>query len=1258
MKKTQNSSLSLRKLILSALVAAPLVTLPAPLWALPSTASTNLTSSSSATSITTAGSTLSITTPDRTVLKWVNFGSGTDTIGATDAIIYNLPSTSSSVLNMVTGVSSTTIGGTLTSNGKIIVLNQNGITLSAGGQITAAGVSLSTRPETEFFYVANGDLGYNGAPTTDVTVNGNISVGSAGNVTLQGRNVIVAGNIDAGSTAITASNAGLGTVTIGGGTAITIGNTTATTPYGNLTVTTDGGTLNISAGAGAVTVAGNSVSLASSGGAVNEGGAGIFQVGNSDATVTINAGAGAVNLTAIQAATAGKTLTTNVTAASATLAAGANKLTVGATTTTGGLTVSTAAGDLKLNTSNIGGALSATATGGDLNSGGTVTVKSGSAITLSAATAGKKITYAGAGNLTFGTITSNGTGTVTLSSSGDIPLPAISTQTLGVTSTGGNITQTGVLAISGTATFNSAGKTDVSTQATNDFGKVVLQGGPSGSLVVDATGVTLEKGTSTTGDVSITAGGAVVLGSASGDTVTVGGKLTIDTSSANGNITDLTDNANVSGNLTLTAGTGAITLDGSAGNGIGLNSQYGQVKVVSAGATTLAEKTTLNLGPITANSLVAYSATSIVNTGKLAIATTTKVGAGTATAPGSINLDFTSATVGAGNAMAGAISFLSDLELLGSPTVGNYLVSNATLVNEGAIMVNVPANIYSQGLLGNLTITGGSIANTANPIVMTSGKLSLNSTGAITADNAANSFASLAVSAGGNVVVKSASTSGLSVDATLAGAAGNANTATFTATAGDLTIGSVTSNFGGLTTFDASTGGSVKDSVAGISIYGDATFTAKNDVTINKSGHNFGGVTLTTANDSKTLTLVEGGTLKLVSVNSGNKKATINLTSTSGDIIQTGAIKGSDNTKVATFNASNGKVTLTNAGNVLKERVDIKAAGDASFTNNGADTLLGNVTTLGKLAVVDSTANAITQGSGTKIFAYGDTSVTTALAGVITLTNTGNNFGGLILTSGSGDIALTEGGTLNVKSAQTSGKLSLTSENANIIDTVDSSVANNNISNGGAAIGSATFTANNGSVTLDNPGNAYSTVALATKGDAAVTQSTGLGDITLGASTVSGALTVTNAAAGKNILQNGTLTVLGNSTFNTNSGAVILGDSANQFGAVRFKVGLSSSITENTSFNLNSGSIATAPVIVNTNGDFLTSGVGGSSFTSNLTINAIGKITPGSGSMLVTGTFTVFSNNTKDLSALSKSGNLAGNDPVNLGTGTYVPPSP
>ena len=136
------------------------------------------------------------------------------------------------------------------------------------------------------------------------------------------------------------------------------------------------------------------------------------------------------------------------------------------------------------------------------------------------------------------------------------------------------------------------------------------------------------------------------------------------------------------------------------------------------------------------------------------------------------------------------------------------------------------------------------------------------------------------------------------------------------------------------------------------------------------------------------------------------------------------------------------------------------------------------------------------------------------------------------------------------------------------------------------------------------------------------------------------------------------LTVAGDVTLTTNGGNIDLSNTSNQFGAIRFTAN-QVSIAEGTTLNLRAGSVATGPVQLSTGANFVTSGTGASSFTNSLTISAAnGSIVPGAGSLLVIGPFTVFSNVLKDLSALSKSGNLTNRDPINLGSGTYVPPSP
>jgi filamentous hemagglutinin family protein len=1519
MKNKSNFNLSLRKVLLSALVAAPLAVLPAPLWALPSTASTNVTSSSSGTTFTTVGSTLNINTPDRSVLKWVNFGSGTDTIGLGDTLIYNLPGATASVLNMVTGSANTTIAGNITSNGRVLILNPNGIVLSSTATITTTGLSLSTIPESEFFYVATGELSYVGTAGVAGTIAINspsISVGSSGNIFVAGKSADISGVINAGNLNVTTQGGAVNLAVTGPldlGTAGNPGN-------GNLSITTAGGavdlakngntwvrggTATLNTGGGAITqsAAGASVtSLAISdllkGGAgyaaaptvaisapnlaggvqatatatistsgtnngqvtgftitnvgsgytaaptvtltgaattaatANAGAINAFTVGDgsNNANLSITAGAGTVTITNAAAA-GGKDLVTTINSAGATSITATGAIQLNTSTVNGNLTIVdrnntavlpsltyagtgyTVAPTITVSAPNVTGGMQATAvavidtgstsqptrlaislvnagsgyttaptftvatagtTGGtpaaygaadfstlpavlgsvagagDIKSGGSVTLDVATRV-ISLTSPGRKITYSGVGDLKIGTLVGNED--VITSTTGLIDLPGLTASKVTATAVTG-IKQSGALIVTDTGTFNTTSGTITLTTATNDFNKVVLQGAPDGASVTDVSGVTLASGTNAAGDVTVVArGSGVQIGAASGDTVTIAGKLTASTtdggvstvanavtftnpgvgykyapvvtlgapnvlggvqatatatvdlvatsltfgqvtkvsitnpgsgytvtptvSFAGGApataavannapviasaITDGTDNATVLGSLNLSA-TGSVTLNGSSTNAINLKNRWGQVNVSTASDVTVYEQTTLNLGTITtAGPLLAYGVTGVINTGKLNITGLTTVGAGTAIAPGDISLNFVGPTVGTGNVFTGGVTVLDDLELLsqGAVTIGNYLARNVTIVSDGTLTgVTIPVNVYGEGLKGDLSLTstnGAITSGTGKPIVLT-GKLTLASpSGAITVNDAANSFGSVAVTAGGSVDVLSSVA--LKVDATLAGTAGNANTAKF-ASGGNLTLGTITSNFGGLTTFDTTAGDSISDSVAGLQIFGAVKFNAKNNVTINKAGHSFGGVELDTGSDGKTLTIVENGTLKITKVAAA--KGTVNLTSTTGDIIQTGAITATDSSKTVTVSAPLGKVDLSTSTNAVDAAWAVTALGDVAIkntaSNSGNATVLAGISTSGKLTVTNGSSRDIVQKSGTKINAY-DTVTVTSGGGNIALTNTGNRFGGLVLTGGAGNISVTEDTTLNVKSAQTSAKLTLVSESGDIIDSVDSTVALNKISNGAGAIGAATFTANKGSVTLDLPGNVFSTVSINTLGNAAIIQT--LGDITLDTSVIGGTFDVTNTAANANILQAGPLSVTGNASFITSSGGLSLSNTSNQLGATRFVVGATgATVNEATTFNLRAGTVATGPVVISTSGGFLTSGTGGSSFTNNLTVNALGTIIPGAGSILVTGTFTVFSNNTKDLSALSKSGNLAGKDPVNLGTGTYIPPGP
>lgn len=312
MKNKLNSSLSLRKVLLSALVAAPLAVLPTPLWAIPATTG-NVTSNSTATTFTNPTLTsLTITdnTVQRLVLKWTEFGSAAQPINGGDLITWNLAGPSAAVLNMVT-TNATTVNGSLVSNGQVFILNPNGITLGATATVNTTGLTLSTIPEAEFNFLATGSLGFSGTATQGVTVTSgaNVQVGSTGNVFLAGNSANVAGTINAGNLTVNTQN---GAVNLGAGGTLTLGtagvNNADPTPdvagWGNLTVNSTGGAVDLAAG-NAVTVNGGTVTVNTGGGLVQQTGGALLSIGDtlSDGNINVNATtSGAITLSNVSAA--------------------------------------------------------------------------------------------------------------------------------------------------------------------------------------------------------------------------------------------------------------------------------------------------------------------------------------------------------------------------------------------------------------------------------------------------------------------------------------------------------------------------------------------------------------------------------------------------------------------------------------------------------------------------------------------------------------------------------------------------------------------------------------------------------------------------------------------------------------------------------------------------------------------------------------------------------------------------------------------
>ena len=234
-------------------------------FAVPSTAPTNMQTTPGVT-FQLSGTNLSFTAPDRSVINWNNFGSGTDAIAIGDTISYRLPSANSSVLNVVNGSAVTTINGTIESNANVYILNPNGIVLGNGSRIDVNQLILSTVDSPfagQFAFLNDGKLpSENGVRTAT----GSISIGStvsSGNIVALSKDISISNLLSSGSISVSAD--GNVVVGSGSGTVYNTGAVTVANPSGNTTIGSIGSnviikgglTVNSTSGSIATVVGGN-----------------------------------------------------------------------------------------------------------------------------------------------------------------------------------------------------------------------------------------------------------------------------------------------------------------------------------------------------------------------------------------------------------------------------------------------------------------------------------------------------------------------------------------------------------------------------------------------------------------------------------------------------------------------------------------------------------------------------------------------------------------------------------------------------------------------------------------------------------------------------------------------------------------------------------------------------------------------------------------------------------------------------------------
>jgi filamentous hemagglutinin family protein len=679
--------------------------------------------------------------------------SGTGTISQTGSLAVAGTSALDAGTNAIAlGTSTNDFGGAVTVNGGSVNLaDANALTvhLATAGDTTlnAAGALTVDGTSTAGLSATGAGVVFGTGPTH---VAGALVVSSGSGAITQSGALVVGGasTLDAGTNAITLTNAGNdftgGVSTTGDVISLTVANALAVHLVNSTSETFNaGGVLSVDGSTtGAVTANGNGVVF----GATSIGGALVSASGTGTltqtgplavtGTTTLNAGTNAITLTnaandfagAVTATggavslTDANALTAHVSGASAVLTAGALLSVDGSTT--GALSATGAGIAFGTGTTTVHGALTATSTGaitqsGDLVVNGTTAITAtGQAVTLNrqtnqlggavtVAAAAVDIEQAGAltahlNNVASAVVESgaalavDGTSAGNLTASGASVAFGSGTTSVGgnlaATSSGGDITQAGTLAVTGTSAL-AAGTGNVNLAATGN----VLAGAvtAAGASVTLADQAPLTVHVAANGSATLTSAGALSVDGSSGAMTlngtavsfgapgtTVSGALAV----TSAGITQSGSLA-VTGATQLNAGAGAIALDAPGTNLQGtINATGGAIRIVDTHAIDAALNAT--------GDVVLSSGADVAVQG---------------TFQGGLNVTGANVSLNAGTGtQTTSIGGLLGVTSSGNTTLGNVSANGATLAAGGSVLLGGTLTSSS-----DVTITGKEILGVA-----------------------------------------------------------------------------------------------------------------------------------------------------------------------------------------------------------------------------------------------------------------------------------------------------------------------------------------------------------------------------------------------------------------------------------------------------------------------------------------------------------------------------------------------------------------
>jgi hypothetical protein len=1134
----------------------------------------------------------------------------------------------------------------------------SGLTVNAGGNIATSGTVITATGGAVTLNATGGAVVFGNNSSVGGTfaanaTGGNVGVSTIGNLTLG--NVTATGN--------TASVTTTGTLTIGGtasaGTASLIGSAITSTSSGNVSTTVAAATLNATAGGiilPNMTV--TRVVATANGGSISQN-ANTTITTSSGTTSTFNAGtAGAITLTNTNNLTNATLELTGTSAAVTTNSA----VTIGTTNLTQNLTVNTATANSVAGAGNVTLGAGFGTAAQDITIGGTLSVNTNNSAVIEDAASTNVVlgnvnitTHNGTfGALVTGAITLNGSQfagsgytanpSVTISGGGGSGATATAVQTGGVVT---SVTITGAgsgYTSSPTITFSAPPAGGASANSALALSTLVSNGG-SATFTAASAGVT---GGGRYGQFNITSGNVNLHENTSLNLGTINAVAVL----ANSTAGDVLINGGVtSGTFTANANTGAVIQGPSSVLNISSTSSFRSSN--SFGSNLVSTSNSFG-GSVT----IINGGTNIITSGGSITFTPANVTGGSLT----VNVTNAGATANLANGNA------SDVRINGN---GQVIMHNALVRNLTINTTDTSTNSIRQSQ--NLTANGTVTLKTSGGILLTHANNNL--TGTVILSNVAGdsdirsdrSFTVSGTSAGNLIATAGNSGSnGFSNPWNLT--LGNLNVRNLTARAmnGNSTIGAAGNATAG------NSGNINQASGTRLHVENVADFSTYNgNIIVANNGNNFGRVQASTGGATG---IVGAGNIQLTEdagLRVGNiaSNGTVQLTSRFGSILEDGnaltTIVANGTTGIS-LSAANGSVQLGNvSGNTVGSNItgaNATASGSVQLFSIG-DLVLGTIAA-NSLTV---TGNTVSQSAALNIFGL---SSFTAANG-INLTNSANNFGPVALnvTNANMPIAVSEGGTLNLRSVSMSptggnGTFTANSVNGDIVDTGLGGVKLGGAVAGSPAVpvigsGVVTLTALNGNVLIDDPtsdvlttgGVAFNAnnVMLSVLGSPGATLVLGANNT---ASVATGNLTASSALG--NIGNAGRFTVGGTAFFQTGNGNITIDQPNVGFGALRF-VGNQVRITEGGNMDILTGSSAFGPAQLISGGSVnIIAGDGTVTFGNTVAFQATGDITLRQ--MQAVGTVSLSHTGTANLSLLSKSTDLNSRDPIDLGTGPYVGP--